>query len=178
MIFLIHWKTHEVSTKGPLTLIIIVNFKRLGSRHIHKEIEIPYCVFGFNEIICKTGLNIFRHLHTSATSSRKNTLKQYEVTLCIFVVYIISQNACIERAWPPFMQWHRFWRRVYSDRTRQRQNDGVKHNALDLEHLLVNRCIQTGRVASKKLNNRDAVVLTLARSVWIDPYTYKSVHFK
>ena len=39
--------------------------------------------------------------------------------------------------------------RVYSDRTRQRHNDGVKHNALDLEHMLVNRSIQTGRVASK-----------------------------
>ena len=38
-----------------------VHFKRLGSRHIHKEIEIPYCVFGFNEIICKTGL---KHIQT------------------------------------------------------------------------------------------------------------------
>ena len=27
------------------------------------------------------------------------------------------------------------------------QFDGVNHNALDLEHMLVNRCIQTGRVA-------------------------------
>ena len=35
---------------------IIVHFKRLGSRHIHKEIEISYCVFGFNEIIYETGL--------------------------------------------------------------------------------------------------------------------------
>ena len=58
--------------------------------------------------------------------------------------------------------------RVYSDRTRQRQNDGVKHYALDLEHMLVNRSIQTGRVASKNLYNKDAVVLTLARPVWID----------
>ena len=39
---------------------------------------------------------------------------------------------------------------VYSDRTRQRQNDGVKDNALDLGHLLVNRSIQTGRAVSKK----------------------------
>ena len=38
--------------------------------------------------------------------------------------------------------------RVYSDRTRQRHFDGVKHNAPVLEHMLVNRCIQTGRVAS------------------------------
>ena len=38
--------------------------------------------------------------------------------------------------------------RVYSDRTRQRQNDGVKHNSLELEHMFVNRSIQTGRVAS------------------------------
>ena len=27
---------------------------------------------------------------------------------------------------------------VYSDRTRQRHNDGVKHNALELEHMFVN----------------------------------------
>ena len=39
--------------------------------------------------------------------------------------------------------------RVYSDRTRQRHYDGVKHNALELEHMFVNRSIQTGRVASK-----------------------------
>ena len=49
--------------------------------------------------------------------------------------------------------------RVYSDRTRQRQNAGAKHNALDLEHMLVNRSIQTGRVGSKNLYNRDAVDL-------------------
>ena len=54
--------------------------------------------------------------------------------------------------------------RVYSDRTRQRQNDGVKHNALDLEHMLVNRSIQTGRVASKNLYNR------------IDPNSYSETH--
>ena len=55
--------------------------------------------------------------------------------------------------------------RVYSDRTRQGQNDGVKHNALDLEHMLVNRSIQTGRVASKILYNRNAVDLKLTRPV-------------
>ena len=67
---------------------------------------------------------------------------------------------------------------VYSDRTRQRHNDGVKHNALVLEHMLVNRCIQTGRVASKNLYNRDAVILTLARPVWIDPKTGKNAYAK
>ena len=55
--------------------------------------------------------------------------------------------------------------RVYSDRTRQRQNDGLKPNALDLEHMLVNRSIQTGCVASKNLYNKDAVVWTLVRPV-------------
>ena len=44
-----------------------------------------------------------------------------------------------------------------------------KHNALILEHMLVNLCIQTGCDASQFLYNRDAVVLTLARPVWIDP---------
>ena len=32
------------------------HFKCLGSRYIHKEIEISYFVFWFNEIICKTVL--------------------------------------------------------------------------------------------------------------------------
>ena len=40
----------------PFKNIPISHFKRLCSRHIHKEIEISYCVFGFNEIICETGL--------------------------------------------------------------------------------------------------------------------------
>ena len=35
-----------------------VHFKRLGSRNIHKETEIPYCVFGIKDIICKTGLKV------------------------------------------------------------------------------------------------------------------------
>ena len=59
--------------------------------------------------------------------------------------------------------------RVYSDRTRQRLNDGVKHNALDLEHMLVNRGAIGRAAASNNLYNSDAVVLTLARPVWIDP---------
>ena len=46
---------------SELMIITIVHFKRLGSRHIHQEIEIPYCVFRFNEIICKTGL---KHIQT------------------------------------------------------------------------------------------------------------------
>ena len=39
----------------------IVHFKRLGSRHIHKEIEISQCVFGFIDVICKTDL---KHIQT------------------------------------------------------------------------------------------------------------------
>ena len=73
----------------------IMHFKREGSRHIHKEIEISLCVFGFNEILCETGLE--PNSDTTATSSTKKTLKQYEVRLCIYVVYTISQIACIER---------------------------------------------------------------------------------
>ena len=41
----------------------------------------------------------------------------------------------------------------------------VKMTALDLEYMLVNRSIQTGRVASTILYNRDAVDLTLVRPV-------------
>ena len=49
-----------VTTHGEL-IRTIVHFKRLSSRHIHKEINIPYCVFGINEIICKTCL---KHIQT------------------------------------------------------------------------------------------------------------------
>ena len=65
-------------------------------------------MLGFNEITCETGLNPNSDTYT-ATSSTKNTLKQYEVRLWIFVVYTILQIACIEREWPPFMQWHWIW---------------------------------------------------------------------
>ena len=49
----------------------IVHFKRLGSRHIHKEIEIPCCVFGFNVIICRTGLK-----HIQALTHKCNIIKE------------------------------------------------------------------------------------------------------
>ena len=58
---------------------------------------------------------------------------------------------------------------VYSEWTRQRHYDGVKHNALVLEHMLVNRSMHTSLVASTILYNRDAIDLALARPVWIDP---------
>ena len=48
-------------TKSVYVTVTVVHFKRLGSRHIYKEIEIPYCVFGFNGITCKTGL---KHIQT------------------------------------------------------------------------------------------------------------------
>ena len=67
------------------------------------------CVWIQGDYMWKRAKTWFRHLHTTATSSTKNTLKQYEVRLCIFVVYTISQIACIEREWSPFMQWHRIW---------------------------------------------------------------------
>ena len=52
-------------------MIAIVHFKRLGSRHIHKEIGIPYCVFEFNEIISKTGLT-----HIQTLTHKCNIIKE------------------------------------------------------------------------------------------------------
>ena len=49
---------------------------------------------------------------------------------------------------------------VYSDWRRQRQFDGVKHDALVLKHMLANRSILTGRAALKCLYNSDAVGLS------------------
>ena len=37
--------------------------------------------------------------------------------------------------------------RVYTEWTHQRQFDGVKHGALVLEHMLINRSIHIGRAA-------------------------------
>ena len=39
---------------------------------------------------------------------------------------------------------HTYSQRVYSDRTRQRQNDGVKHNAQGLEHMLYSQSEHSG----------------------------------
>ena len=61
--------------------------------------------------------------------------------------------------------------RVYSDRTGQRQFDGVKHNALVLEPMLVKPSIQTGRVTAQRqqraasvqvMNNRSFLVARFA----------------
>ena len=45
---------------------------------------------------------------------------------------------------------------------RRRQFDGVKHDALVFEHMLINVSIHIGRAALYVLYNRDAAVLTLA----------------
>ena len=55
--------------------------------------------------------------------------------------------------------------RVYSDWTRLRQFYGVKHDAMDLEHMFIKRSIHAGRAALEFLYNSDAVVSTLARPV-------------
>ena len=58
----------------PFKNIPISHFKRLGSRHIHKEIEISYCVFGFNEIICETGLKPNSNTYTKLQHHQRRTL--------------------------------------------------------------------------------------------------------
>ena len=41
----------------------IVHFKRLGSRHIHKEIKLRKIIIGMDRILCKTDLiHIRRHI--------------------------------------------------------------------------------------------------------------------
>ena len=52
----------------------IVHFKRLGSRHIHKEIEIYQCAFGFNEILCETGLKPNSDTYTQLQNHQRRTL--------------------------------------------------------------------------------------------------------
>ena len=41
----------------------IAHFKRLGSRHIHKEIKLQKALNGMDRILCKTGLILIRR-HT------------------------------------------------------------------------------------------------------------------
>ena len=31
--------------------------KRLGNRHIQKDVTIQYCMYGFDRIVCNTNLN-------------------------------------------------------------------------------------------------------------------------
>ena len=52
----------------------IVHFKRLCSRHIHKEIDISECVFRFNEIICETGLKPNSDTYTQLQHHQRRTL--------------------------------------------------------------------------------------------------------
>ena len=60
-----------------MDLSIVVHFKRLGSRHrpTHKENEISFCVFGFNEIICKICLKPIQTLtHKHIITERNHTM--------------------------------------------------------------------------------------------------------
>ena len=57
-----------------IDLSIIVRFKRVGSRHIHKEIEISFCVFGFSDIICETGLKPNSYTYTQLQHHQRRTL--------------------------------------------------------------------------------------------------------
>ena len=52
----------------------VVHFKRLGSRHIHKEIDISQCVFGFSEIICETGLKPNSDTYIQLQHGQRRTL--------------------------------------------------------------------------------------------------------
>ena len=68
-------------------------------------------MFRFNEIICETGIKPNSDTYTQLQHHQRRTLwsNMKSDYRCIFVVYTISQIACIEREWPPFMQWHRIW---------------------------------------------------------------------
>ena len=66
-------------------------------------------MFGFNEIICETGLKPNSDTYTQLQHHQWRTIWSNMKSDYIFVVYTISQMACIEREWPPFMQWYRIW---------------------------------------------------------------------
>ena len=66
-------------------------------------------MFGFNEIICETGLKPNLDTCTQLQHHQRRALWSNMKSDCIFVVYTISQITCIAREWPPFMQWHRIW---------------------------------------------------------------------
>ena len=72
----------------------IVDFKRLGSRHIHKGIKLQKAVNGIDMILCKKDITrILRHTYKCNTFSDVD----FEVRLCTFVVCTISIKACFER---------------------------------------------------------------------------------
>ena len=64
----------QIRMRRRIHKIAIVHFKRLGSRHIHKEIEISLCVFGFNVIICETGLKPNSDTYTQLQYHQRRTL--------------------------------------------------------------------------------------------------------
>ena len=68
----------------------IVFFKRLGSRHIHKE-----CMNGIDYIICKTDLSPIRRLAYN-TFNDVHFEARFK-SLCAFVVFTISIKAGFER---------------------------------------------------------------------------------
>ena len=90
-------KTHRKRNRYALGVhrALVMHFKRLGSRHIiHKEIEIPYCVFGFNEIIWKTGLK-----HIKTLIHKCNIIKEehFEANMKSHYVFLWFTQFRIER---------------------------------------------------------------------------------
>ena len=69
----------------------------------------------------------------------------YYLDNCMFRKGMTSLYAMTSTVWIEHTTKTTF--RIYLDWMRQRECDGVKHDALVLEHMLINRSIHTGRAA-------------------------------
>ena len=82
----------------------IVHFKRLGSRHFVKEMEIQSILLIYNLIFRKTNLKPFlKYIQKVSKSSRLSNLMRLKVRQCTFVVRIISHTACFNRGVHSFL---------------------------------------------------------------------------
>ena len=64
---------NEACVDNEYILEAIVHFKRLGSRHIHKEIKLQKAMNGMDRVLCKTDLILIqRHSYKCDTFSNED----------------------------------------------------------------------------------------------------------
>ena len=80
----------------------LVHFKRLGSRHIHKEIKLQKAMNGMDRVLCKTDqILIRRHTYTFNTFSDVY-FEAFSKSAYVPLWYSQFQEY-FERGWLPFM---------------------------------------------------------------------------
>ena len=76
---------------------MFVFFKRLGSRHIYKEINSQKVTTGVDKILCKTDLKHIQILAYKYNTFNDVHFEAFKVRLSTIVVFTISLKACFAR---------------------------------------------------------------------------------